>query len=297
MQLTETFNSFQIYLQAAGAAKSTRESYQRTLCKFENFLNFSDRSCELEQLKKEDLVQFLAACEEAGQKRSSVILRAMVLKKFFGWLKDEKSIAQDPAERIPVAKERKRIPKYLSPFEVESLLNQPDTTTALGLRDRALLELLYSAGLRIGEALDLQINDIDWQQGFVCVRNGKGGRPRNVPIGNVATTWLYRYLPNGRKKLQSDCSELVFLSRSGEKLSRQAAAAAIREYVQRAGLPAWATAHSLRHACATHMLEGGAKLPYIQEQLGHAVLESTRIYLAVRSEELKNVHAVCHPRR
>lgn len=297
MQLNRCFNAFQIFLQAAGAAKSTRESYGRTLCKFEKFLELSDRSSNLEQLKKEDLTAFLASCEEAGEKRSSVILRAMVLKKFFSWLKGEKKIAEDPAERIPVPKERKRIPKYLSLAQVESLLNQPDTTTPLGLRDRALLELLYSAGLRIGEALDLETSDIDWQQGFVLVRNGKGGRPRNVPMGNVATTWLYRYLLNGRKKLQSDCSELVFLSRSGEKLSRQAAAAAIREYVKCAGLPAWVTAHSLRHACATHMLEGGAKLPYIQEQLGHSVLESTRIYLAVRSEELKHVHAVCHPRR
>jgi integrase/recombinase XerD len=220
----------------------------------------------------------------------------MILKKFFGWLKEEKIITEDPAERIPVAKERKRIPKYLSPTQIESLLNQPDTTTALGLRDRALLELLYSAGLRIGEALDLEMNDIDWQQGFVLVRNGKGGRPRNVPIGNVATTWLYRYLLYGRKKLQNDCSELVFLSRTGEKLSRQAAAAGIREYAKRAGLPGWVTAHSMRHACATHMLEGGAKLPYIQEQLGHVALESTRIYLAVRSEELKVVHSNCHPR-
>lgn len=297
MQLHESFKSFQLYLQAAGAAKSTRESYQRTLCKFEKFFDFSDRSSELEQLKKEDLIQFLAACEENGEKRSSVILRAMILKKFFGWLKEEKRITEDPVERIPVPKERKRIPKYLSPAQVENLLNQPDTTTPLGLRDRALLELLYSAGLRIGEALDLEINDIDWQQGFVCIRNGKGGRSRNVPIGNVAATWLYRYLLNGRKKLQRDCSELVFLSRNGEKLSRQASAAAIRDYVRRAGLPEWVTAHSLRHACATHMLEGGAKLPYIQEQLGHAVLESTRIYLAVRSEELKHVHAICHPRR
>jgi site-specific recombinase XerD len=297
MHLTDCFAPFDRYLSACGSAKNTRESYQRTLRKFEKFLELSDRSCEVEQLKKEDVIGFLAGCEEAGEKRSSVILRLVICKKFFGWLRAEKQIAEDPAAGIPVPKERKRIPRYLSPAQVEALLSQPEIDTPCGLRDRALLELLYSAGLRISEALSMELQDIDYEHGFIYVRNGKGGKPRSVPVGVTALQWLQRYILEGRKKLEVDCSSLVFLSRSGQQLSRQSAAAAIRSYTAVAGLPVWVCGHALRHACATHMLEGGAKLPYIQEHLGHAMLESTRIYLAVRSEELKIVHSNCHPRK
>jgi len=296
MHLTDCFKPFQLFLQISGLAKSSRENYQRTLDRLKKYLMFSDRPAEVNQISKEDLMGFLASCEESGEKRSTVLLRLLTLKKFFGWLKAEKEITENPTERIPIPREIKRVPRYVSPQQIEALLSQPDLKTAWGLRDRALMELLYSAGLRISEALDLQTGDIDYEQGFVFIRNGKGGRSRAVPVGAQALEWLKRYILEGRKKLETDCSSLIFLSRQGERLSRQSAAAAIRAYAQLAGLPEWVKPHSLRHACATHMLEGGAKLPYIQEHLGHAVLESTRIYLAVRSDELKNVHTACHPR-
>lgn len=296
MHLTDCFKPFDLYLQATGCAKNTRESYRRTLNRFVQYLELSDRTSEVEQLRKEDVIGFLAACEDLGEKRSSIILRLVILKKFFGWLKRERIIAADPAAEITTPKERRRIPRYLSVPQIENLLAQPDTTTPHGLRDRALLELLYSAGLRISEALSIELQDIDWQQGFVYVRNAKGGRSRCVPIGNTAAEWLQKYILEARKKMETDCSSLLFLSRDGKQLSRQSAAAAIRGYAATGRLPAWVTAHSLRHACATHMLEGGAGLAHIQDLLGHACVESTRIYLAVRSEELKNVHAGCHPR-
>ncbi len=296
MRLNDCFKSFDLYLQTCCFAKTSRESYARTLCRFEKYLEYSDRGCEAEQLKKEDVIGFLSACEEIGEKRSSIILRLLILKKFFAWLKSERIIADDPAPAIPVPKQEKQIPRFVSVAQIESLLNQPDIETPAGLRDRALLEVIYSAGLRISEALNLEIGEIDYEQGFVYIRHGKGGASRNVPIGSSALEWLKRYLLEGRSKMERDCTRLVFLSQSGEKVSRQSAAAAIRSYVHSAALPAWLTAHSLRHACATHMLGAGAKLPYIQEQLGHACMESTRIYLAVRSEELKNVHSLCHPK-
>jgi integrase/recombinase XerD len=296
MNLDSCFARFQLFLKSSTAAKNTIESYLRTLQKFEKFLECSGCSCEAEAIRQEEITQFLGSCEDAGEKRTSIILRLMILKKFFGWLKKERIIVEDPTAGIPVPKEKHGIPRYLSVAEIESLLAQPDVTTVHGLRDRALLELIYSAGLRISEALSVELEDIDWQQGFIYVRNAKGGKPRCVPIGKTASEWLQKYILEGRRKLETDCSSLLFLSRDRKQLSRQSAAAAIRAYARSAGLPIWVTAHSLRHACATLMLEGGAKLPYIQEMLGHAVMESTRIYLAVRSEELKNVHAACHPR-
>lgn len=296
MRLIDCFKPFDLYLQSCGFAKTSRESYARTLCRFEKYLEYSDRSWEMEQLKKEDVTGFLGACEEIGEKRTSIILRLLILKKFFGWLKEERIIAEDPAAAIPVPKQQRNIPRFVSVQQIESLLSQPNTETPEGLRDRALLEVIYSAGLRISEALSLKLEDINYEQGFVFVRNGKGGKSRNVPVGTTALHWLERYILEGRRKLERDCMGFIFLTESGLQLSRQAAATAVRAYARSAGLPQWITPHSLRHAMATHMLENGAKLPYIQEQLGHSCMESTRIYLAVRSEELKSVHSACHPR-
>jgi integrase/recombinase XerD len=297
MQITETLNQFEAYLDACGFAKASRESYARTLKKFCHYLEYSNRPTALQQIRKEHLTEFLANCEEQEEKRSSIILRLLILKKFFGWLREEKMIAEDPAAAIPVPKEEKRPPRYVSPQQIDTLLNQPDTGIPTGLRDRAWMELIYSAGLRISEALDLEIRDVNFEEGFIHVRNGKGGKARTVPVGATALQWLSRYILEGRKKLLScSCTQLIFLNQSGERLSRQQAAAAVRAYARSAGLPAWVTPHLLRHACATGMLQGGAKLCYIQEQLGHACMESTRIYLAVRSDELKSVHSACHPR-
>lgn len=296
MLLTDCFARFQLFLQISGLAKSSRESYARTLQRFSDYLEYSGKTLETEAIRKEDVLEFLAGCEECGEKRSTVLLRLLTLKKFFGWLKGEREIAENPTERIPIPKGTRRVPRYVSPAQVEALLNQPDPTTAWGLRDRALMELLYSAGLRVSEALDLQIGDINYEQGFLYIRKGKGGNPRSVPFGAAAAEWLKHYTLEGRKKLEIDCSSFLFLSRTGERLSRQSAAAAIRAYALSAGLPLWLTPHSLRHACATHMLEGGARLAYIQELLGHKRINSTQIYMAVRSEGLKEVHAACHPR-
>jgi len=251
----------------------------------------------VEQIQKQHLVEFLSNCEQQQEKRSSIILRLLIFKKFFGWLKDEKMITEDPAATIPVPKEEKKPPRYASVAHIESLLNAPDIGTPQGLRDRALLEVIYSAGLRISEALDLEIRDVNSEEGFIHVRNGKGGKARTVPVGATALQWLSRYIAEGRKKLLScSCTQLIFLNQSGERLSRQQAAAAVRAYARSADLPSFVTPHLLRHCCASHMLQEGAGLVYIQEQLGHSCMESTRIYLAVRSDELKTVHSACHPR-
>jgi integrase/recombinase XerD len=219
------------------------------------------------------------------------------LIKFFRWLKESREIAADPSERIPIPKEEIRVPRYISPEQIDALLAQPDVTTPWGLRDRAILELLYSSALRISEALAVEIRDINFEQGFIYVRKGKGGKSRNVPLGAPASQWLARYITEARRKLLGcSCTDLLFLNRSGERLSRQAFGKAIAEYVGAAGLPAGLSSHCLRHAAASHMLHGGADLIYIQQLLGHQRPESTQIYTLVRSQDLKSVHASCHPR-
>ncbi len=169
-------------------------------------------------------------------------------------------------------------------------------STPWGLRDRALMQLIYSAGLRISEALDLEIPDINFEEGLIYIRNGKGGKSRTVPLGPKAAEWLQKYITEARHKLlRCSCTDLVFVTRYGERISRQTAAKAMAEYVKAANLPVWLTPHSLRHAAATHMLHGGADLIYIQELLGHERIESTQIYTLVRSTDLKSVHESCHP--
>lgn len=298
MNINESLSGFETYLKACGFAVNTQQNYSRTMRKFCGYLECGNGPTEISEIRKSHVIEFLANCEENGEKSNTVAVRALTLIKFFRRLKEEGEIAADPTERIPIPKETQRVPRYVSPAQIEALLDQPDTTTPWGLRDRALLEVIYSSGLRISEALDLELQDIDTENGFIYVRHGKGGKSRAVPMGATAAQWLSRYIQEGwRKLLSCSCSEIVFISRNGQRLCRQAAGKAIAAYVKSAGLPEWIAAHYLRHAAATHMLQGGAGLAYIQEMLGHARPESTRIYTLVRSEALKAVHAACHPRR
>jgi integrase/recombinase XerD len=295
MHITEYLNRFETYLRAYGFASNTRTGYSRTMKKFCDYLEYGNGPIEVDQIRREHLIDFLANCSQNGEKNNTVAVRALTLIKFFRWLKEQREIIEDPSERIPIPKEQARVPRYVSPQQIDLLMNQPDVATPWGLRDRAILELLYSSGLRISEALELR--DINLEEGFIYVRRGKGGKSRNVPLGATACQWLARYIEEGRRRLlRCSCSELVFLSRSGERLSRQAFGKAISEYVRSAGLPAWISSHSLRHAAATHMLQRSAALTYIQQFLGHERAESTQIYTLVRSQDLKAVHASCHPR-
>ena len=296
MQITDYLNRFEIYLQASGFAINTRQNYARTLRKFCYYLEYSNSPGEIAEIRKDHLIEFLANCEENGEKNNTVALRALTLIKFFRWLKESREITTDPSERIPIPKETQRVPRYISPQQIAALLAQPDVKTPWGLRDRALMQLIYSAGLRISEALDLQLPDVNFEESLTYIRNGKGGKSRTVPLGANASHWLQLYLTEARKRLlRCRCSELVFVSRLGERISRQRAAKAVAEYAKAAKLPVWLTPHSLRHACATHMLHGGADLIYIQELLGHERIESTQIYTLVRSTDLKSVHETCHP--
>ncbi len=297
MHITEYLNRFETYLQACGFSLNTRQAYARNTRKLCDYLEHSNGPTEISEIRKEHLVEFLANCEQNGEKNNTVAVRALTLIKFFRWLKESRQIASDPSERIPIPKEQTRIPRYISPEQIDALLAQPDLTVPWGLRDRALMQVLYSAGLRISEALDLELQDLNFEEGFIYVRKGKGGKSRNVPLGATAAQWLQRYIAEARRKLlRCSCTDLVFLSRSGERLCRQSAGKAIAEYVRSADLPAWISCHCFRHAAATHMLQGGAALTYIQQFLGHARPASTQIYTLVRAQDLKAVHASCHPR-
>ena len=222
------------------------------------------------------------------------VLRAM--RGFFKWLVREKRIALDPSADMVIPRVPRILPRtILSVTEVEALLNEADAEDVYRLRDRALLELLYSTGIRRMEAVNLVGNDLDFSRAVVFVREGKGRRDRVVPIGTRALEWVDRYLREARPKLALPQTATLFVTDYGEAARPEFVAARVSRYKIFAGINKPGATHILRHACATHMLEGGADIRFIQALLGHASLETTQIYAHVSIDALKKVHAATHP--
>jgi integrase/recombinase XerD len=220
------------------------------------------------------------------------------LKMFFKWATRENHILYNPASEIDVPRPHKKLPQaILSVQEVEAILNAAEPVNMFALRDRALLELLYSTGLRRAEAANLTRYDVNINEGLVYVRGGKGGKDRVVPLGQRACMWLDKYLIEARSALGPMVAEPMFVTDVGEPMYAEFIAKRVRHYKALAGITKPGATHLLRHACATHMLEGGADIRFIQALLGHALLTTTEIYTHVSIEKLKAVHAAAHPAR
>lgn len=222
------------------------------------------------------------------------VLRA--LKSFFGWVARVQGLAASPASELEIPRVPRHLPRtILSLDEVEALLREADAHDVYRLRDRALLELLYATGIRRMEAANLVGNDVDLGRGVLFVREGKGRRDRVVPVGERALGWIDRYLRESRPELALPRTATLFVTDYGEAATPGFVAARVTRYKAFAGISRPGGAHILRHACATHMLEGGADIRFIQALLGHASLETTQIYAHVSIDALKKVHAATHP--
>jgi len=220
------------------------------------------------------------------------------LRLWFKWLARENHILYNPASELELPRQGKRLPRViLSVVEVEAMLAETDVSLPPGLRDRALLETLYSTGLRRMEAAHLEIYDIDFTRRLVMVREGKGRRDRVVPIGERALAWIDKYVTQGRPLLLAYEHTALFVDNYGEAAHPYFIAARVKQYMEYAGIKKPGAAHLLRHACATHMLEGGADIRYIQAILGHASLNTTEIYTHVAIDKLQAIHAATHPAR
>lgn len=219
------------------------------------------------------------------------------LRSFFRYLSAENLILTDPSLHLRLRKADRTPKVILSLSEVEALLSQPNLRTLKGLRDRAILEMFYSTGIRRMELMNLDIFDVDLDSELLSIRGGKGGKDRKVPLGRHAAYYLARYL-EGRKKNQKARLEnaLFICPRNGKRIDYQTVNLLVRDYAKRAGIEKKVTCHVLRHTCATHMLEGGADLRYVQELLGHGSIESTQVYLSVSKDALKKAHKKSHPR-
>jgi integrase/recombinase XerD len=219
------------------------------------------------------------------------------LKAFFQWATRERHLLYNPASELLLPRLPRRLPKHiLSVADVESLIQQPDVTTPAGVRDRAMLETLYSSGIRRMELVQLKLYDVDTRGGSLTVRGGKGGRDRVVPLGARACAWVDRYLEEVRPQLLARHDEgSCFLTDFGEPFEKNRLGDLVKGYIERAGFKVTGSCHLFRHAMATHMLENGADIRFIQAILGHSDLDTTAIYTQVSIHKLKEVHAATHP--
>ncbi len=286
----ELLRRFTDYLTAErGVSSNTVASYREDVRQFLAFLKES-----AQELTPEALGGFVQASRRKGLSPSTVSRRVSALRLFSSFLVQEGLTSSDPSQELEAPKVVKRLPRVLDQEEVARLLEQPDLSTSLGIRNRAALELLYATGLRVSELLTLKLSDLFLSEGFLRC-SGKGSKERIVPIGSFACRWVERYIKEIRPKLRKEGTDLLILNRRGRRLSRMGFWKILKRYALRAGLKE-VSPHTLRHSFATHLLEGGADLRAVQEMLGHSSLATTQIYTHIDREYLKEVHRTYHPR-
>ena len=242
-----------------------------------------------------DLQDYLAHRFSLGLAASSSARQLSAIKSFYRWLKREGRVAEDPALLISRPKTGRPLPKTLTEADVEALLQAPDLGSPLGLRDRAMLEVLYATGLRVTELVTLTLSQVNVRQGLVRVI-GKGDKERLVPLGEEALHWLMRYTREGRPLLLGNDQELLFPSQRGTCMTRQTFWHRIKQLAQVAGVQKSLSPHTLRHAFATHLLNHGADLRVVQLLLGHSDLSTTQIYTHVAQQRLQDLYQKHHPR-
>jgi len=276
-----------------GLSDNTIQGYSRDLVRFLGFL--SKEGLPLENVRREHISSYMELLAGKLSPRSSNRNRSSI-RMFFRFLVSENILTKSPARLVEAARPPARLPVILSMKEVEDLLEQPDVGTPRGLRDHAMLELLYAAGLRVSELVNLRLQGLNLEVGFVRV-TGKGDKERVVPIGDTAVDAVRDYLSRGRNRLLGKrvCPQ-VFLNARGRPLTRQGFWKIIKAYGVQAGIRKTLSPHGLRHAFASHLLERGADLRSVQIMLGHADISTTQIYTHVTRERLKKIHETHHPR-
>lgn len=276
-----------------GLSRHTLESYGRDLRQFGAWL--ADNGRALNRCDRADLYQYLADRHARGIGARSVARQLSALKSFFRWMKREGRIGEDPTLNVARPKAGRPLPKTLSEADVEALMAAPDLDDTVGLRDRAMLEVLYASGLRVSELVGLRVDQINARQGVVRVI-GKGDKERLVPLGEEALYWLQRYLRDARPALLGMDREVLFPSRRGTLMTRQTFWYRIKQLAVRAGVNKSLSPHTLRHAFATHLLNHGADLRVVQLLLGHSDLSTTQIYTHVAQQRLEALYQQHHPR-
>jgi len=280
-----------------GLTGNTQSAYKRDLNKFSLYLteNCPDVK-KWEDVSKKNIISFLAWEMDEGAAYSTVARSLSSIKSFYKFMVMEDYIAINPTTDLETPKIKRKLPRVLSIEEVDNLMEQCNVMLPLGLRDRAMLELMYGTGLRVSELLSLQLDDINFTAAFLrCL--GKGRKERILPVNNTSIMWVERYIGRARNTLvKSPHERTLFLNAHGRPLSRQGFFKILAQYGEKSGIKKEITPHTLRHSFATHLLENGADLRAVQEMLGHADISTTQIYTHITRSRLREVYQQCHPR-
>ena len=302
MTLEEGLRAFLTHLKVErGLAKNTQASYGRDLKCLNGFL--SEHGCtEVSEISEDLIREYLESRldgEEDGTLKSRSLARNLVsIRQWMNFLVGDGVIEESPCEHIDIPRSAQKDPVYLNEQEVESLLNAPDCGSPEGLRDRAMIELLYATGLRVSELVGLGVRDLDLDSGCVTA-HGKGSKDRVIPMGECAHQWVSRYLEYSRPQVLEKCMsevKVLFVTRRGGGMTRQGFWKNLKKYALEAGIRKELSPHKLRHTFATHLISHGADLLAVQEMLGHADISSTQIYTHVSRERMKQIFTEHHPR-
>jgi integrase/recombinase XerD len=294
--MKEFIASFLDYLSVErGLAKNTIMAYREDLEAYSAFLSGKGIT-SVSASGKNDIINFMFSQKDHGIAANSIARRLAAIRMFYRFLVRERVLKDDPTSLIDSPKLWKKIPETLSVNEIEALLAQPEARTLQGIRDRAILETLYATGMRVSEAVNLKVDDLNLDVGFLrCI--GKGNKERVIPLGKKAITSVSKYLASVRPALlKKRSSDSLFVSRLGSKISRQSFWKLIKRYAKQARIKKPMKPHTLRHSFATHLLEHGADLRSVQEMLGHSNIATTQIYTHINKDRLKAIHKMYHPR-
>lgn len=278
-----------------GLSANTRKSYERDLEQYLHFMK-EKKITSWQMVDRYLVIQYLEKLHEEQKATATITRMISSLRRFHQFLRQERYTDHDPMQHIDTPKKAQKLPSTLTLKEVETLIETPDTSKTLGIRDRAILEVMYATGMRVSELISLKLGDLHLSLGLLQTI-GKGDKERIIPLGDYAIQWLERYLDEARPLLVKDTSELhVFVNNHGKGLSRQGIWKNLKQLVQQAGIRKDVTPHTLRHSFATHLLENGADLRTVQELLGHADISTTQIYTHITKKRMTDVYKQHFPR-
>ena len=294
--MNEEINDYLHYLTIErGLSLNTRKSYERDLLQYLHYLE-DEQITSWQDVDRYVVINYLEKMHDEKKAPATVTRMITSLRRFHQFLRQERLTDHDPMQHIDTPKKVQKLPSTLSLTEVERLIETPDTTKNLGIRDRAILEVMYATGMRVSELVGLKLSDLHLSLGLVQTL-GKGDKERIIPLGDYAIQWLERYLDEARPLLVANPSEThVFVNHHGQGLSRQGIWPTLKPLVRDAGINKEVTPHTLRHSFATHLLENGADLRTVQELLGHADISTTQIYTHITKKRMTDVYKQHFPR-
>ena len=293
--MEQAIDAFIIYLHnIKKTSNNTEMSYRRDLNKLRDFLALRGID-DVKDIDETDLRDFVSELEEKHFKAATVSRHIASIKAFYHFLCKEQMVETDLAEALHAPKVEKKLPEIMTVEEAVSSLDQPTSDTPKGMRDKAMLELLYATGIRVTELISLRLSDVNLKMGYIICRDGN--KERMIPYGNQAKQAVAQYLQSARNALLQDyATDILFVNCSGQPMSRQGFWKLIKSYARQAGIQTEITPHTLRHSFAAHLVENGADLRSVQEMLGHSDISTTQIYATLSQNHLREVYAKAHPR-